>query len=301
MSSCRVHFLCCSRTIGPLQAEARRCNDRSNPPIRLRHATDSRSAFHLPDRSFDGAPNVRHDRYVSDHARVSEFGGGNLSAAVRVGDTVQRDAGPWTPTIHRLLRHLHGRRVGWVPQPLGTIGDPPAREVLSLLPGTVPQYPMPAWVWSDAVLEDAAERLATLHRASRDFDLAGACWQLPAHTPVEVICHNDFAPYNLVFDAQHTVVGVIDWDTASPGSRIWDLAYLAYRLLPLAAPDNPDAAAAGNLEERHRRLALLCRRYGDDDIDPASVVASAVQRLHELADFTASRARSGTQHLAAHR
>ena len=152
-----------------------------------------------------------------------------MSATVRVANTVRRTAGPWTPTIHRLLRHLHGRGIAWVPLPLGMTDEPEPREVLTFLPGTVPQDPMPAWVWTDAVLVDAAARLAALHGAGCDFDTAGGCWQLPVHAPAEVICHNDFAPYNLVFDAGRAIAGVIDWDTASPGPRVWDVAYLAYR------------------------------------------------------------------------
>lgn len=223
-----------------------------------------------------------------------------MSGAERVGDTVERIAGPWSPTIHRLLDHLHARGVSWVPRSLRPTDGRQAREVLSLLPGTVPHYPLPPWVWSDAVLVDAAEHLAALHRASRNFDTAGACWQLPAHAPAEVICHNDFAPYNLVFDGEHAIVGVIDWDTAAPGPRIWDLAYLAYRLVPLAAPDNPDTPAHQDIDERRRRLALVCRGYGDDDIGTASVAVTAVRRLHELADFTAGRASAGARHLSDH-
>ena len=48
-------------------------------------------------------------------------------------------------------------------------------------------------------------------------------WQTPAHKPPEVICHNDFAPDNMVFDGRRRLVGVIDGDTASPGPRVWDL------------------------------------------------------------------------------
>ena len=35
--------------------------------------------------------------------------GGNLGGAVRVGDTVRRPVGPWTPAVHALLGHLAGR------------------------------------------------------------------------------------------------------------------------------------------------------------------------------------------------
>jgi hypothetical protein len=35
------------------------------------------------------------------------LGGGNMSSGVvRVGDTVRRPAGPWTPAVHALLTHL---------------------------------------------------------------------------------------------------------------------------------------------------------------------------------------------------
>src|SRR2546429_10022381 len=42
--------------------------------------------------------------------RVTQQGipllGGNTSTVVRVGDTLRRNVGPWTPSRHALLRHL---------------------------------------------------------------------------------------------------------------------------------------------------------------------------------------------------
>ncbi len=32
--------------------------------------------------------------------------GGNTGGAARVGDTVRRTAGAWTPAVHAVLRHL---------------------------------------------------------------------------------------------------------------------------------------------------------------------------------------------------
>jgi phosphotransferase family enzyme len=234
---------------------------------------------------------------VLDKRAVAEgLTGGNMAGAVRVGDSVHRDAGLWTATIHRLLRHLHAHGVAWLPQPIGL--DKDGREIVSYLPGIVPQDPIPDWVWADAVLSAAAERLAAVHDATSGFDVQAGVWQLPVHQPVEVVCHNDFAPYNFVFDEDHTLTGVIDWDTASPGPRVWDLAYLAYRLVPLSDPANRDGLGS-DLSERRRRLVLLCHAYSRG-LTPAAVATTAVTRLHDLADFTATRAATGATHVAGH-
>jgi hypothetical protein len=201
---------------------------------------------------------------------------GRTDRPARDGDRVLRQAGPWTDSVQALLRHLRARGVAWVPEPLGRAAD--GREAVGFLPGEVPAYPMPAWVWEDDVLVDAARWLRALHDATLDFELVGRRWRMPVHEPVEVVCHNDFAPYNFVF-RDGSLAGVIDWDTASPGPRVWDAAYLAYRLVPLTAPGNPDAIPS-TPAERTRRLRLLCAAYGG--LEPADVVATAARRLDEL-------------------
>lgn len=174
--------------------------------------------------------------------------------------------------------------------------DERGREIVSFMPGEVPQYPLPAWIWDDAVLISSAQRLAALHNVSGTFDVTDSTWQLPLHQPIEVVCHNDFAPYNMVF-TEGRLVGVIDWDTASPGPRIWDLAYLAYRLVPLVDPENPEVEAH-SASESARRLRLLCDSYGSQD--PHAVAIAAVERLRELASFTADRATGEDQRLLSH-
>ena len=49
--------------------------------------------------------------------------GGNVAPVYRVGDTVRRSTGPWTPVVHALLRHLE--RVGFehAPRVLCVDGD----------------------------------------------------------------------------------------------------------------------------------------------------------------------------------
>jgi hypothetical protein len=230
---------------------------------------------------------------VSDHEE--SLPGGNMGGAVRVGATVRRNSAAWSPTIQRLLGHLREHGVTWAPQPLGT--DEHGRDSVSYLPGVVPQYPLLDWIWSDGVLTDAGVHLAHLHRASASFDTAGAVWQSPVREPAEVICHNDFAPYNMVF-TDRRLTGVIDWDTASPGPRSWDLAYLAYRLVPLADPHNRDAIPS-DLGERARRLRMLGDAYGSG-LDPARILQVAVPRLLDLAAFTEARADQGHETLRSH-
>ena len=83
------------------------------------------------------------------------------------------------------------------------------------------------------------------------------------------------------------VAGAIDFDTASPGPRAWDLAYLAYRLVPLTAPGNPDAPATPEAE-RDRRLDLLCATYAPP-ANARAVAAAVPERLDALRAFTRDR------------
>ena len=209
--------------------------------------------------------------------------GGNSSIVVRVGDTVHRPAGPWTPAVHQLLSTLRAAGVMEVPEPLGL--DEQGREVLSYLPGIVGNYPLPSWIWSSTILHEAGSLLRRVHDASAPLAHSAATWQLPAHEPIEVVCLNDVAPYNMVFQDGH-ITGLIDVDMASPGPRIWDLAYLAYRLVPLGEYSDPDAPGR---DARPGRLDALIRSYGYE-FDQAAVLRAAADRMEDLAVFTDQRA-----------
>jgi hypothetical protein len=216
--------------------------------------------------------------------------GGNMTAVVRVGDTVRRTAGPWTPTVHALMRHLRASGFTMIPEPLGL--DDRGREVISFLPGEPATYPLPAFAWSDATLAAVARALRAFHDASLGFAAPpDGEWQWPAHVPIEVVCHNDFAPYNLMFE-DGELTGVIDLDLASPGPRVWDMAYTAYRFVPLTDPGNPDAPFTGE-DAQQRRLAAFCAAYGSPDIGPDDVLHSAAAKLRELVAFIEESAAAG--------
>jgi hypothetical protein len=232
--------------------------------------------------------------------------GGNVTKVVKIGGTVRRSAGPWTPTIQRLLAHVRAKGLLWVPEPLGL--DEAGREVLSFIPGTVP-HDLPEWLWTEQALTDVARALREWHDATADFSAPDAGWGLPPSSPREVICHNDFAPYNCIFN-DGRLIGAIDFDFCSPGSRIWDLAYAAYRFVPLMPGPDSDLTIPGDsspfgIPEMHERLKLFLARYGAGDdkarIGDSELIRATIDRLHAIAAWTEDFVRSnGNAALADH-
>lgn len=219
-------------------------------------------------------------------ARVDDIerhlSGGNMAPVIRVGDTVRRVTGRWTPAVHRLLAALADAGVDGVPRVLGL--DAQGREILTYLEGEILSDAAPDVRWAGEVLDAAGRLLRRVHDAGAAL-VADEClvWRSPRREPAEVICHNDFATYNLVV-RDGGLVGGIDFDFASPGSRLWDLAYLAYRIVPFAE----DAVGADGLN-KDRRLAQLIDAYGMP-FAGAEVMDVMAKRLDDLAAFTRDRA-----------
>ena len=205
----------------------------------------------------------------------------------RVGNTVHREIGPWTPSVHALFTHLRSGGFLNAPEVLGF--DNQGREILSYLEGEVGHDPLSTDARSDTALKTAARLLRAYHDHTVDFvKIYQGEWQLPAHPPIEVICHGDYAPYNCVLQGDQ-VVGIIDFDTAHPGSRIWDIAYAVYRFAPLMAPDNP--AGFGDQAEQIRRAKLFFQEYGLSDL--SQLIPTILERLSVLVDFIKAQATAG--------
>ncbi|MDI1463848.1 phosphotransferase [Catellatospora sp. KI3] len=223
---------------------------------------------------------------------------GGVNEVERVGRFVHRPVGPWTPAVHALLRHL--RAAGFTQAPAVHGHDGAGREVLDFIAGEVPDYPLPEYVRTDAALVAVGTLLRRLHDATAGFTPPpDAVWQLPPRKPAEVVCHGDLAPYNCVFRGGE-LVAAIDFDTAHPGPRLWDVAYTAYRFVPLSGPGNPDFTAP--LPEQLRRLRLLSDAYGLDAADRRRLPGTAVRRVRALAGHIRDQAALGhpafTRHLA---
>ena len=117
--------------------------------------------------------------------------------------------------------------------------------------------------------------------------------------PKEVVCHNDFAPYNCVF-RDGRFVGAIDFDLCAPGPRIWDLAYTAYRFIPLMPEPSRDRASLGSETSPFSRPVMVTRlkffleAYAADGVAPLDephVLAAAADRLEAIATWTEEHVR----------
>jgi 8-oxo-dGTP diphosphatase len=128
---------------------------------------------------------------------------GNVGGAVRIGGTVHRATGPWTPAVHALLHHL-ATRVPHVPRVHGF--DEQGREVLDFMPGHV--VDVDTEVLSAAQLVALVEWTRGLHEAVVDFSHPGP-WRLLDVPGATLVGHNDLGAYNVCFDGDH-LAGVFD-------------------------------------------------------------------------------------------
>ena len=214
------------------------------------------------------------------------FIGGNMNDATRVGDTVRRRAGPWTPAVHALLRFLESAGFE-APRVLGV--DEKGREKLEYIDGDVhPGWPDPApdWVTDDERVAEGARHLRRYHDLVKGFKPpADSRWRLVAPTAHEIICHNDWAPWNAVFRERHLAV-MLDWDMAGPGTRLWDVVNGAYSWIPLFK-----SSRQIGIDAQARRLRLFCDSYGLSD--RASLLDVLRERTLFVGEFIRQQARLG--------
>lgn len=222
------------------------------------------------------------------HDAEEPLRGGNVSAGVvRVGDTVRRPAGPYTPAVHALLAYLHAVGFEGAPRPLGI--DERGREVLSFIPGTVPWPNRFDLLEPEQRLALAAKLIREFHDAVTGFvPPAGARWQvlIPAEGDCEIIAHHDLAPWNLVVGPQWAF---IDWDLAAPGTRLWDVAYAVHGLVPLSASPRWQRRDAGS------RVRIFADAYGLDEDQRRELVPMLTRRTRAMHEFLARQAKARVQ------
>lgn len=182
--------------------------------------------------------------------------GGNVAVGVvRVGDTVRKPAGPWTPAVHALLVHLEAVGFRGAPRSFGL--DDRGRHVLEYVEGVCEHPYFGVRPASDLV--GVGRLVRAFHDAVASFaPPADAAWNVRVEPPERtLVIHHDLAPWNYVRDGPRDAV--IDWDGAGPGYALWDLAYTAIGFIPMVP--------GVDLPELMGRLTCLARGYGLDEAD----------------------------------
>jgi Phosphotransferase enzyme family len=207
--------------------------------------------------------------------------GGNVGGAVRVGNTVRRATGPWTPAVHALLGHL-APRVPHVPTVLGF--DERGREILTYLPGRVVDNDTEHLTVGQIV--SVVRWTRAFHAAVAGFVHPGPWRYFPIERPT-LIGHNDIAPYNVCFNGED-VVGVFDWDLAGPSTPLFELAFIAWNCVPLWRDIGPEHAA--------RRLTVIASTYGG--FHPRQILRAVPPRIQIMLDGIPAAAAAGDQGMA---
>ena len=179
----------------------------------------------------------------------------------RRGAVVYRDAGPWTPAVHALLRHLENAGFSASPRVIGSGFDAQGRETLSYIEGDV-VHPGP---WSDPAAAAIGRMLRDLHNATVSFRAPEQARWRPwfgraLGGPKRVVGHCDTGPWNIIA-RDGTPVALIDWEAAGPVDPLVELAQACW--LNAQLHDDDVAARAGLPEAavRMRQVRLIADAY----------------------------------------
>ena len=191
-----------------------------------------------------------------------ELTGGGRTTVHRRGDVVVRDAGPWTPTVHTLLRHLEAVGFAGAPRVVGDGFDPSGRETLTYIEGGFTQ-PGP-WTRDGAAAVGAL--LRGLHDATASYEPPPHAVWFPWHGrdlggPHRVIGHRAVAPWNIVARAG-LPVALIDWETAGPVDPLVELAQAAWLNAKLHDDVVADLEGLPPVAERAAHLRAIVDGYG---------------------------------------
>jgi hypothetical protein len=217
--------------------------------------------------------------------------GGRENRIFRVTDQVIRPSDAWTPHIHDFLNFLIEEGVTYVPRPYGI--NEKGEESLSYVQGEVYNYPLPDFMLQDHMIISSAKLLRSFHVASGRYIekiTNDERWMLPAVDPIEVMCHGDFAPYNVTI-VDKEAFGIIDFDTLHPGPKMWDVAYAVYRWVPFTTPANPDCCFS--LEEQIRKARLFLDTYGVKFDERDLLPQMMADRLTNLISYMKNQAEYG--------
>jgi phosphotransferase family enzyme len=195
-----------------------------------------------------------------DETEVALTGGGR-TAVSRRGQTVLREAGPWSRSVHALLKHLEEVGFTGAPRVVGAGFDGSGRETLTYLEGEF-VHPGP---WSDDGVARLGVLLRELHGATASFrPPPTAVWRPWFGRAMggerRVIGHCDTGPWNIVARSGHPV-GLIDWEVAGPVDPLVELAQMCWLNAQLHDDDVAERAGLPPLGTRAGQLRLIVDGY----------------------------------------
>jgi hypothetical protein len=208
---------------------------------------------------------------------------GHPSKAQLRDGVVYREAGPWSPAVLALLRHLEQAGFAGAPRVVGSGFAADGREMVSYVPGASPQ----PFAWREDAVAGVGKLLRDLHAATAAFTVPpGARWkewfgrELGGTLPV--IGHCDAGPWNIIArDGQ--AVALIDFEYAGPVDAVWELAEASWLNAQLHDDDIAERVGLPDAAARARHLRAILDGYGL----PAAQRACFVDKMITIAVHSA--------------
>jgi len=194
---------------------------------------------------------------VNRSLKDGECASGSVNFVTRMGDTVSRPMGHWSPSVHELLVFLEDQRFDYSPRFI-SIDEENKSERLSYIHGEVELRPWSEELLSLSGLKQIAQMLKQYHEKVSSFTPSDAQWHLSdrKHDINQIIRHGDLGPWNMVW-RDKKLVGLIDWDFAEPGAPIEDIAQAAWQCIPLK-PAHRCLQTGVSPEQQSERLKHFC-------------------------------------------
>jgi hypothetical protein len=191
-----------------------------------------------------------------------ELLGGGSSEARRVDGVVYRNARPWTPTVHTVLRYLEERGFSGAPRIEGTGCSSDGFETLTYIEGEA----VPPTGLSEEGAFAAGALLRSAHDALRNFTSSGdevwmPCWVRSLPGDDWIIGHCDVAPWNLIC-RDGVPIALADWDSCGPVALLWELAHAIWLNSQLFDDDVVESQGLSPVRERLFLARLFCDGYG---------------------------------------
>ena len=176
-------------------------------------------------------------------------------------EVVYRPAGPWTPAILALLRHLKAVGFEMAPPVIEPGIDAEGREMVGYIEG---EYIHPG-PWTDDTIIEVGRMVRQLHDATASFqpppDAAWKSWFLrKLGGPNRIIGHGDIAPWNVVI-RNGRPVGLFDWEFAGPVDPLYELARVAWLFPQLHDDDVAERVGLPSATVRAGQVRLLLDAY----------------------------------------